>query len=127
MGGKTRPETAASFLKRLSGKEKDREAKEWVEKTLQLAHSQQLALSVLGTISITVVPGGAFHYAFSPHLITNRETLDWVDQALSDTQKYVREIRKQIIERDLNQVKEKVVTDAQEETNGEDSTDSTRN
>ena len=127
MGGKTRPETAASFLKRLSGKEKDREAKEWVEKTLQLARSQQLALSVLGTISITVVPGGAFHYAFSPHLITNRETLDWVDQALSDTQKYVREIRKQIIERDLNQVKEKVVTDAQEETNGEDSTDSTRN
>ena len=127
MGGKTRPETAASFLKRLSGKEKDREAKEWVEKTLQLARSQQLALSVLGTISITVVPGGAFHYVFSPHLITNRETLDWVDQALSDTQKYVREIRKQIIERDLNQVKEKVVTDAQEETNGEDSTDSTRN
>ena len=126
MGGKTRPETAASFLKRLSGKEKDREAKEWVEKTLQLARSQQLALSVLGTISITVVPGGAFHYVFSPHLITNRETLDWVDQALSDTQKYVREIRKQVMERDLNQAEEKAVTDAQEETNGKDSTDSTR-
>ena len=114
-------------MKRLSGKEKDREAKDWVEKTLPLAHSQQLALSVLGTISITVVPGGAFHYAFSPHLITNRETLDWVDQALSDTQKYVRELRKKIIERDLSQAEEKAVTSAQEETNGEDSTDSTRN
>ncbi len=125
MGGKTRSETAAAFLKRISGQERDREAKEWTEKALKLAQEQHLALSVLGTISITVVPGGALHYAFSPHLVTNGETLDWVDQALSDTQKYVRELRKRVIERDLNQVEQEALTTAQEEINAEDSTNGT--
>ena len=125
MGGKTRPETAAALLKRLSGKEKDREAKEWVENTLGLARSQQLALSVLGTVCITVVPGGAFHYSFSPHLISNRETLDWVDQALSDTQKYVRELRKRVIERDLAEAQQQdTEVEDQEESNGTNSIDS---
>jgi succinylarginine dihydrolase len=124
MGGKTRPETAAAFLKRISGQEKDRDAKEQIEQIVELAQNQRLALSVLGTISITVVPGGAFHYAFSPHLITNRETLDWVDQALNDTQKYVRELRKRVIERDLataQQQDTEVEVENQEESNGENS------
>lgn len=122
MGGKTRSETAAAFLKRVSGKGKDREAKEWTEKTLELSQNQHLALSVLGVVSIVVVPGGAFHYSLSPHLMMRRETLDWVDEALSNTQKYVRELRAKVVERDI-EVAKKVTK--QEETDGEDSTDST--
>lgn len=129
MGGKTRSETAAAFLKRISGKEKDREAKEWVEQSLQMAKDQQLALSVLGTLTITVVPGGGFHYALSPHLMMSRETLDWVDQALNDTQQFIREIRKRVVERDLATAQQQgteVEVENQEESNGTNSIGSPR-
>jgi hypothetical protein len=101
MGGKTRSETAITFLRKISEKKTDKEAREWVEQTLQMAKDQQMALSVLGTMTITVVPGGGFHYTLSPHLMVRRETLDWVDQALNDAQQYVRELRKRVTERDL--------------------------
>lgn len=107
MGGKTRSETAITFLRKISGKKTDKEAREWVEQSLAMAKDQQLALSVLGTLTITVVPGGGFHYALSPHLMMSRETLDWVDQALNDTQQFIREIRKRVVERDLATAEQK--------------------
>ncbi len=128
MGGKTRSETAITFLRKISEKKTDKEAREWVEQTLQMAKDQQMALSVLGTMTITVVPGGGFHYTLSPHLMVRRETLDWVDQALNDAQQYVRELRKRVTERDLATAQEQateVEVENQEESNAKDSTGST--
>ncbi len=120
MGGKTRSETAIAFLRRISEQDTDKEAREFLEEAMVALKDQQLALSVLGTLSIVIVPGGAFHYSLSPHLMMRRETLDWVDQALSDTQKYIRELRTKVIERDIAQAKE---VPNQEELNGENSID----
>ena len=128
MGGKTRSETAITFLRRISDKKTDKEAREWVENTLQMARDQQIALSVLGTLTITIVPGGGFHYALSPHLMVKRETLDWVEQALNDTQQFIRELRKRVTERDLATAQgqaTEVEVENQEESNAKDSTGST--
>ncbi len=121
MGGKKRSETAIAFLRRISEQDTDKEAREFIEEAMVALKDQQLALSVLGTLSIVIVPGGAFHYSLSPHLMMRRETLDWVDQALSDTQGFIRELRAKVIERDIAQAKQ--LAD-QEEPNGENSIDS---
>jgi len=106
MGGKTRSETASSFLRRVSDKSTDKEAKEWVKTALLMQQNQQVALSVLGTMTIVIMPGGGFHFALSPHLMIRRESLDWVDAALGDAQEYIRELRKKVTERDLSQAQQ---------------------
>ena len=105
---KTR-ESAAVFLRRISEKETDAEARKWFEEMIPLAQQQALALAGMGTVTILVVPGGAFANYISPHLLASRGALNSVEQALDDVRKDVHAIRDKIIDREIEQkTKEKV-------------------
>ena len=110
---KTR-ESAAAFLRRGSGKELDAEAREWLEEMLIVAQRQTIALSTMGTVTILVVPGGAFANYISPHLLSSRGALNSVEQALDDVRKDIHEIRDQIIDQEIEQ-KTKEIGKQQEE------------
>ncbi len=114
-------ESAAAFLRRISEKELDAEAREWLEGVVGVAKSQAVALRTMGTVTILVVPGGAFANYISPHLLMSRGGLNSVEQALDDVRKDIHEMRERVIEQEIEQkTKEKVKE--QEETNGSDST-----
>jgi len=96
-------ESAAAFLRRVSGKEIDTEAREWLEKSLGLAQKQAIASSTMGTVTILVVPGGAFANYIAPHLIASRGGLNSVEQALDDVRKEIHLIREKLIEQEIEQ------------------------
>lgn len=110
---KTR-ESAAAFLRRVSGKELDTEAREWHEEMLVVAQRQAIALSTMGTVTILVVPGGAFANYIAPHLISSRGGLNSVEQALDDVRKEIHVMRDKLIDQEVEQ-KAKEITKQQEE------------
>lgn len=115
-------ESAAAFLKRITGLDKDEEAREWLEERLSRAQMQQLALQHMGTLTIIVVPGGAFGWHLSDNL-NNRVALDSVDKALNDVQEEIIGMRRQLTEQELRLTAEKIVKQ-QEESDGSNSIDS---
>ena len=115
-------ESAAAFLKRITGLTKDEEARDWLEEKLKKSHMQQVALQNMGTVTIIVVPGGAFGWHLSDNLNT-RVALDSVDKALNDVQEEVINMRRQLTEQELRLTAEKIVKQ-QEESDGSNSIDS---
>lgn len=107
-------ESAAAFLRRVSEKELDKEAREWTEKALLLGKQQAVALSTMGTVTILVVPGGAFANYIAPHLLSSRGGLNSVEQALDDVRKEIHLIRDKIIDQEIEQ-KSKELIKKQEE------------
>jgi hypothetical protein len=111
-------ESAAAFLRRVAGIENDKEAREWIEETLQKAQLQHLAMSNMGTITVIVVPGGAFGWHISDNLMS-RVALDSVDKALNDVQEDVITIRRRITDKELEvtsrQAAEQIVEDQEQE------------
>lgn len=114
-------ESATAFLKRVTGLEDGAEAQQVVEKALQMGQNQQVALQNMGTITIIVVPGGAFGWHLSDNL-NNRVALDSVDKALNDVQEEVIDMRRQLTEEELRATAEKIVKQ-QEESDGSNSID----
>lgn len=110
---KTR-ESAAAFLRRVSGKDLDAEARKWLEEMVTVAQRQAIALSTMGTVTILVVPGGAFANYIAPHLISSRGGLNSVEQALDDVRKEIHLMRDKLIDQEVEQ-KAKEITKQQEE------------
>jgi len=115
-------ESATAFLKRVSGIEDSVEAQELVEKSLQMGLKQQQALQNMGTLTVIIVPGGAFGWHLSDNL-NNRVALDSVGKALNDVQDEVIMMRRQLTEEELLETAEKTVKQ-QEEANGSNSINS---
>jgi len=107
-------ESAAAFLRRISGKEIDKEAREWLEEMTNAAKSQAIALSTMGTVTILVVPGGAFANYIAPHLLSSRGGLNSVEQALDDVRKEIHLIRDKVIDQEIEK-KTKEIVKKQEE------------
>lgn len=107
-------ESAAAFLRRVSDKELDAEARKWIEEMIPAAKRQALALSAMGTITILVVPGGAFANYISPHLLASRGALNAVEQALDDVRKDIHAIRDRIIDKEIEQKTEKIKKEQEE-------------
>jgi hypothetical protein len=118
---KKQRESAAAFLRRVSGKEVDKEAREWLEEMLIVAQRQTIALSTMGTVTILVVPGGAFANYISPHLLSSRGALNSVEQALDDVRKDIHEIRDRIIDQEIEEKTKEIVKEQEERTNGSNS------
>ena len=109
-------ESAAAFLKRVTGLENNVEAQQAVEKALQMGQSQQVALQNMGTLTLIIVPGGAFGWHLSDNL-NNRVALDSVDKALNDVQEELIGMRRQLTDEELRVTAEKIVKQ-QEESDG---------
>ena len=58
----TKKESTTAFLRRVTGLEDIEEAKQALEGALVNARSQLVALQNMGTLTIIVVPGGAFGF-----------------------------------------------------------------
>jgi len=115
-------ESAAAFLRRVTRLKKDSDAREWVEDRLQKAHLQQVAMENMGTITIIVVPGGAFGWHLSANLMS-RVALDSVDKALNDVHDDVISMRRRLTEEELRETAEQIVKQ-QEESDGSNGIDS---
>jgi hypothetical protein len=118
---KKQRESAAAFLRRISNKEVDTEAREWFEGMLAVIQRQTIALQTMGTVTILVVPGGAFANYVSPHLLASRGALNSVEQALDDVRKEIHLIRDKLIDKEIEE-KTKGIVKEQEETDGSNST-----
>jgi CHASE3 domain sensor protein len=114
MARKKQRESAAAFLRRVSEKEIDKEAREWIEEALTVAQRQAIALATMGTITVLVVPGGAFANYISPHLLSSRGALNSVEQALDDVRKEIHLIRDKLIDKEIEK-KTKEIVKKQEE------------
>ena len=81
---------------------------------LATAKTQALALYAMGTITILVVPGGAFANYISPQLLVSRESLNAVEQALDDVRKDVRAMRDRVIDQEIKQKTKEIVKEQEE-------------
>lgn len=114
----SKSESASAYLRRVTNTETLADAKKILDRALTISSNQSQALEKLGTITIVVIPVGAYTYMLSPNLIANIEALDSADKALSDVKEYVRNIRKQIIQKEVEQRASDIIKQQQEETDG---------
>lgn len=114
-------ESASAFLRRITGVENDKAAREKITALLTQAEHQRVALTNMGTVTIIVIPGGALGWHISSNLM-NRVALDSVDIALNDVHDDIIKMRRQLIDQELQQK-----ISQQEDSNGENSINSTGN
>ena len=115
---KNKQEGIGAFLQRVTQTKTNKNAREQIQKMLQLSAGQQVALQRMGIISVIVVPGGVFHYTISPALLKDRVGINSIERALTSVLNALGDIRNDVIEQEVKQRVEKI--NKQEDSNGKD-------